>query len=139
MYVQPVTVQERKKLMIKRLSRNFWPYEFECHGTHCCGHSAPIARILIVPLQLLRDKIKVPLNINSGYRCIIHNREEGSSDTSQHVLGLAADVRVPQNMTVDEFYEIADTISAFHGIGRYTWGLHVDVRDGVCKRWDKRP
>lgn len=124
--------------MIDILSRNFTRDEFACRGINCCGRSAPVDRDLVVALQFLRDKVDAPLHINSGFRCITHNREAESRDTSQHPLGRAADVRVPNGMTVDEFYEAADSIPAFQGIGQYDWGLHLDVRNGVQTRWDRR-
>ena len=45
-------------------------------------------------LQPLRDAIKKPLKISSGYRCLQLNSHHriGGSPTSQHVLGEAADV-----------------------------------------------
>ncbi len=45
-------------------------------------------------LQPLRDAIKKPLKISSGYRCLRLNSHHriGGSPTSQHVLGEAADV-----------------------------------------------
>ena len=45
-------------------------------------------------LQPLRDAIKKPLKIISGYRCLRLNSHYriGGSPTSQHVLGEAADV-----------------------------------------------
>jgi len=120
------------------LSRNFSRHEFACRGINCCGHSAPISRELVVALQFLRDKVESPLHLNSGFRCLTHNREEGRPDTSQHALGMAADVRTPYSMTADAFYAMADSIPAFQGIGRYDWGLHVDVRNATHARWDER-
>ena len=46
-------------------------------------------------LQPLRDKFGCPVAINSGFRCLELNRKLGSKDTSQHVLGQAADIEVP--------------------------------------------
>lgn len=37
----------------------------------------------------------VPVIITSGYRCLALNRAIGSSDTSDHVRGQAADIRAP--------------------------------------------
>ena len=47
-------------------------------------------------LQPIRDHIGRPVRINSGYRCTARNAAtHGSSATSQHVLGEAADISVP--------------------------------------------
>ena len=32
--------------------------------------------------------------INSGFRCLTHNRELNSKDTSSHLKGVAADIRI---------------------------------------------
>jgi uncharacterized protein YcbK (DUF882 family) len=45
-------------------------------------------------LQPLRDAWGGPLFINSGYRCLELNEAVGGVPTSQHVLGMAADVGV---------------------------------------------
>lgn len=44
-------------------------------------------------LQPVRDHFG-PVNINSGFRCLELNRKIGSSDRSQHVKGMAADIEV---------------------------------------------
>lgn len=46
-------------------------------------------------LQPLRSRIKKPVIITSGYRCLELNRSLGSSDNSQHVQGEAVDIYVP--------------------------------------------
>ena len=52
-------------------------------------------------LELVRDLVRQPLNINSAFRCKQVNDAVGSKDTSQHRLGCAADLRVP-GMTPNE-------------------------------------
>lgn len=58
-----------------------------------------LTRLCLEILQPLRDRIH-PLTgggvqITSGYRCIALNRHIGSSDTSHHVQGRAADIKAP--------------------------------------------
>lgn len=48
-------------------------------------------------LQPLRDTIRAPVTINSGYRCYALNRAVGGSTRSDHVRGMAADITTPQN------------------------------------------
>lgn len=43
-------------------------------------------------LDPLREKFKKPILVNSGYRCIALNKAVKGSKTSQHLLGLAADI-----------------------------------------------
>ena len=101
------------------LTKNFSKQEFECHGEDCCGHSAPIARNLLIGLQLLRDKVG-PITVSSGFRCNTHNAREGigGAKNSQHILGTAADVSA-EGYTPKELAAIAATIPFFKngGIG----------------------
>lgn len=120
------------------LSKNFSRWEFACKGENCCGHSAPISRELVDALQQLRDLIGKPLRVNSGFRCLTHNRAVGSRDTSQHCLGLAADIATPEGMTPLEFSDMAARIEAFQNGGMfiYHWGLHLDIRDERARGTD---
>ena len=52
-----------------------------------------IKALVEMVLQPLRDAWGGPLIINSGFRCPELNEEVGGAATSQHVLGMAADVR----------------------------------------------
>lgn len=51
-----------------------------------------VKRLVINLLQPLRDKVRKPLNISSGYRCPALNEKVGGVATSQHCKGEAADV-----------------------------------------------
>lgn len=46
-------------------------------------------------LQILRDKCRFPLFINSGFRCPSLNYAVGGAAKSSHLVGLAADIRLP--------------------------------------------
>lgn len=50
-------------------------------------------------LQPLRDHFRVPLTINSGYRCPALNRAVGGVANSQHMTGEAADIKAPDRAT----------------------------------------
>lgn len=43
-------------------------------------------------LDPLREKYGKPIHVNGGYRCLALNKAVGGSKTSQHMLGLAADI-----------------------------------------------
>ena len=45
-------------------------------------------------LQPIRNKWSLPVTINSGYRSANLNRAMGGSQTSQHMLGMAADIEI---------------------------------------------
>lgn len=46
-------------------------------------------------LEGVRTLLGVPITVSSGYRCLELNRAIGSKDTSQHILGEAADFTAP--------------------------------------------
>jgi len=123
-----------------RLSKHFTSTELACKGQSCCSHSAPMSTRLIYGLEILREKAKAPLHINSGFRCITHNKEiEGAAEFSKHILGIAADVRTPLGYTDEEFYALALQINVFKGVGIYKGRIHVDVRDEDERvTWDSR-
>lgn len=127
------------------LSANFSAWEFECKGASCCGKSAPMDPALVDALEELRELAgDRPMGINSGFRCRAYNATvENASPRSQHTLGRAADVRVPEGLDGEHFAELADQVSAFHtgGIGLYyddagaVKFLHLDTRSGGRRRW----
>lgn len=118
------------------LTKNFNRAEFACKGQNCCGNSAPVSVRLVHAIQALRDKLGVPLTINSGFRCVKHNKAVGGAASSQHLYGTAADIKA-KGITPAELFGIAEQLGLFDGIGLYDWGIHVDVR-GVKARWDYR-
>ena len=114
------------------LTKNFSRYEFECP---CCGKDS-IDLELVKELQVLRDFMGCPLRINSGIRCDRHNAAVGGSKRSQHLLGLAADVRIPEGQAhkMGTFILCSD----FNGIGAYNTFFHLDLRAGTPRTWDRR-
>lgn len=113
-----------------KLSEHFDSSEFTCKCG--CGEFWIVDKLIRL-LEAMRAKCGCPLIINSGYRCPEHNAAVGGVPNSQHVLGTAADVQLPDGMTVDELANIAEECGA-DGIGKYDWGVHVDVR-GYKARW----
>jgi uncharacterized protein YcbK (DUF882 family) len=117
------------------LTQHFSRREFAC--TCGCG-SDDIALEVVELVEDVRTHFGQPTTINSGVRCLEHNRSLGSKDTSQHVKGTAADIAVKG---VDP-KDVADYIQAKAkkgwkgGLGRYKRFTHVDVR-GKTARWGK--
>lgn len=80
------------------LSKDFTLEEFAVSASHK-GLVRPvpaplkprIERLVKVGLQPVRDRLKRPMRILSGYRSEELNKAVGGSPTSQHVLGEAAD------------------------------------------------
>jgi uncharacterized protein YcbK (DUF882 family) len=72
-----------------KITDHFNSKEFDCQ----CGCGAgEISSDLVNKLEKIRVAYGHPMRINSGIRCLDHNRSIGSSDTSSHIIGLAADV-----------------------------------------------
>ena len=119
-----------------KISKDFNRSEFACTGKDCCGGSAPMHPELVIALQHLRDLAGVPLKVNSGFRCIKHNKEVGGKPDSYHPLGMAADVAVPPRMSAVQLVALAEQVPQFAngGIGIYSTWIHVDVRSGKA-RW----
>ena len=125
-----------------QLTNNFNKSEFECK----CGCEMPDnvldnVKKLALSLQTLRDKIKKPIKVNSSYRCLSHNRSIGSNDSSQHVLGKAADIvikgQIPEQ-TANLLEVLIDNNEISQGgLGIYNTFTHYDIR-GRKARWDNR-
>lgn len=82
------------------------------------------ARLTCEMLQAVRDfmcdmiGVDVPINLTSGYRCLLLNRQLGSSDSSDHLQALAADWRAPKYGTPSEICKaLAGRMEEF-GIGQ---------------------
>jgi uncharacterized protein YcbK (DUF882 family) len=120
-----------------KVAKYFDESEFRCK---CCGGLPEngIDERLQNVLDAIRESVGGPVSLSCAYRCPAHNAEVGGVPDSQHVQGCAADVLVPDNMTVDKLAQIAETCGA-EGIGRYYDSLfvHVDTR-GYTARWTDR-
>ena len=69
-------------------TKNFKVSEFACKH---CGENK-VQQKLINMLQIIRDEAGIPIRVNSGYRCEVHNKNVGGVKGSQHTLGVAADL-----------------------------------------------
>lgn len=82
----------------KQLSRHFEKVEFKCgcKGRYCNGYPAAVSPKLLGILEKLRIDYGKPITITSGVRCKKHNNSlPGSSRTSLHLKGKAADIYIP--------------------------------------------
>lgn len=115
------------------MAKYFSREEFACK--HCGAEPGIDVRLQHV-LDAMREAVGGPLILSSVYRCPVHNANVGGVLNSFHVQGVAADVLVPDGMTVRELAQIAEQCGA-DGIGRYfSQGfVHVDTR-GYPARWD---
>ena len=115
------------------ISEHFRLDEFESSDTK----EAKVDEELVEKLELLRAELgNQPLIINSAYRTPEHNKAIGGAENSLHMTGKAVDIAKVDDYDIDEMANIAEEVG-FDGIGRYSWGIHVDVR-GERARWDYR-
>lgn len=111
-----------------QLSAHFSDSEFQCP---CCG-KAEMNPEHIRRLQELRELCGYPIRVTSGYRCQAHNSTlQGSSPTSKHMLGLAADICPAEGQDLNSFIETIRESNLFAGVGIYRGRgfVHVDSRD----------
>lgn len=125
-----------------RLTKNFTQWEFRSRdGAPMPSDVLENIRELACNLQVLRDFLGEPIKVNSAYRSLQHNRSIGSRDTSQHVKGNAADIRV-KDLDTEDLYLIMEKLIEIGdlkegGLGLYNTFVHYDIR-GTKARWDNR-
>jgi len=122
-----------------KLTNNFTLEEFNSK----CGRDIPnnvLPNILQLAknLQVLRDAVGKSISITSGYRSPQHNKKIGGAKDSQHVKGMAADIKVT-GMTPKEVALVIEGLieqgkMKQGGIGIYPSWVHYDVR-GTKARW----
>ena len=125
-----------------KLTANFSKSEFESKdGAKMPDDVFENIKKVANELQVLRDVLKQPININSAYRSPSHNRKVGGVKNSQHVKGTAVDIVVKGLSTDQLAYKIDELISKGimqqGGIGIYDTFVHYDIR-GTKARWDFR-
>lgn len=117
-----------------KIGKYFDEHEFACHcdrhGVDAEGHPILdyiIDKRLVDVLDRIRERLGVPITVNSGYRCPEHNAEVGGVSDSQHVLGTAADITY-DGIDIDRLAEIAEECGA-DGIGKY---YYQDLYTSMC-------
>ena len=122
-----------------KLTNNFTLQEFNSK----CGRDIPnnvLPNIIQLAknLQVLRDAVGKSITITSGYRSPQHNKKIGGAKDSQHVKGMAADIKVA-GMTPKEVALVIEGLIESGkmkqgGIGIYPSWVHYDIR-GTKARW----
>ena len=123
-----------------QLSKNFSKSEFMCS----CGCEMPKEVLnnvqkLANQLQIIRNKVNVPITINSAYRCPKHNSIIGGAKSSQHLQGKASDI-VIEGYSNDDVADLIEELIASGdilqgGLGRYNTFTHYDIRKTKA-RWN---
>lgn len=110
----------------------------KCGGKYCNGYPAEINMDMVRAADAVRERLGVPLRVNSGLRCRQWNQIQDGAANSRHLYGDACDLGKPDGYTVDQMYDTAeDIIGNTGGVGAYNWGIHIDKR-GSKARWDER-
>jgi hypothetical protein len=68
-----------------------------------------LSKLCLLVLDPVREQFG-PFSPTSGYRCLELNRYLGSKDTSQHILGRAADIKIPGILTKNLFLWIKENL-----------------------------
>lgn len=123
-----MAVKTYKKNAGAKLSAHFKQSEFDCKGKGCCDKTYIDDR-LVEMLERLREKLGKSINVNSGYRCLIHNTAVGGDRNSNHMKGKAADLIV-KGVSAADVAKAAESVG-FMGIILYTKKnfVHVAVRE----------
>jgi uncharacterized protein YcbK (DUF882 family) len=106
------------RIKMGNLSKHFSRDEFKCP---CCGYFHE-SKPLIEGLEKLRGKIGLPIKVNSGSRCVLHNIQVGGSDRSSHLTGKAADITCRDVKTL-----LSAALKVFSRVGISANYIHVDV------------
>jgi len=83
-------------------------------------------------LQVLRDEVKSPIRINSGYRSPSHNKKVGGVKNSHHIYGRAADIVVSGMMpnqvakVIDKLWKEGKMKKGWYKV--YNSFVHYDIR-----------
>lgn len=122
-----------------KITNNFNLEEFDSK----CGREMPSQVVtniieLAKNLQVLRDDVKKSIQITSGYRSPEHNAKVKGAKLSQHITGMAADIKVA-GMTPKQVAEVIERLIAEKkmkegGIGIYKTWVHYDIRNTKA-RW----
>jgi zinc D-Ala-D-Ala carboxypeptidase len=115
-------------------SKHFSSIHFDCKGLGCCIFTK-VHYSLGKYADELWDLIG-PFQINSGYRCALHNASEQGAAHSEHLITLAFDAKSLVGLSGKEIAKAAEKIPAFAsgGIGIYPSFCHLDIR-GYPSRW----
>ena len=94
-------------------------------------------------LQVLRDEVKKPIKITSGYRPAELNAKVGGASKSRHITGQAADFKI-EGYTPKQVAAIIEKLIAAGkmkqgGIGTYSTWVHYDTyfNGKNPRRWAK--
>jgi len=110
-------------------SKHFSPEELACRGTG----KIKIDEDALAKLEKLREMLGKPMIINSAYRSPEHNRKVGGAKNSNHMQGVAFDVRM-DNHDPEKFERLARKCG-FTGFGYYPASGFMHIDTGKPRVW----
>ena len=111
----------------KKITEHFKLNEFACKNSEAVIISEKLCYIL----EAIRMHFGKQVTITSGYRTPEHNAKIGGAVRSQHMLGLAADIKIPGVKPSDIAAYARTLMPTYGGIGTYSTFTHIDVRDTI--------
>ena len=123
-----------------KLTNNFNLNEFNKHNFPLTETILRNIQELAKNLQVLRDEVKKPIKITSGYRDPSFNKKIGGASQSRHITGQAADLKI-EGYTPKQVAAIIEKLIASGkmkqgGLGIYKTWIHYDIRLTKA-RWTK--
>ena len=115
----------RRNLSTCSLNFSFREFKCKCNGQYRNCQGVWISRAHVKRMQDLRSKIG-PVTVNSGCRCVDHNRAVGGALSSQHMFGVASDIAPTTTTARMKSFNLFAGIGYSQSSGRV---LHVDSRD----------
>jgi len=117
-----------------QLTDKFFYGEFFSAGVQPPDSLYPNILKVAQELQKVRDIIRLPISINSGWRSVEHNKAVGGSKYSQHLLGKAADISC-HRMSPKVLNVYLSRYCNFNGFGIGLNYTHIDIRTGKLTIW----
>lgn len=125
-------------IKINIMTENFKQSEFVCKCGKCKDipeHLKDNIWYLSNELEKIRTALGKPIIINSGIRCVSHNKKIGGVKNSQHILGKAVDIRV-KNMKAKDLYNFIKRLNSmklvyigYMQLYEKEGFVHYDIRD----------
>lgn len=119
------------------VTKDFTASEFDCPCDKC--GSTLIDLELVAGIQRMRDALRVPITVTSGYRCTLHQIElqerglETAKKKSTHEEGRAADISTGKHS--GDQLEACARGCGFRAVGVGKMFIHIDMRDDKDRRW----
>ena len=126
-----------------KLTTNFSLSEFNKHNFTVPANVLSNLVELAKNLQVLRDEVKKPIKITSGYRPAELNAKVGGATKSRHITGQAADFKIegytPKQVAAIIEKLIAEGKMKQGGLGTYSTWVHYDTyfNGKNPRRWTK--